>query len=241
MIEIYARKGKEKKMKKIVALLLAAVMMLSLSACGKPDIQGVYSAELDITDIIAESFDEGADMGEGMPSIREYLGTVSITMICEFNEDGTYSQYTDMQSAKRAMESFNAAAVKYLDDMVFLLLKEEIALQGQIVNSREDIEGLIGMSWDDLFVTALGTDIETAVDELFEEALPIEVFDEDLKREGKYKAEKGKLYRSDSLSESVGSGYETYELDGDTVVLTGGYNVMTIDEIVYPVTLVKVK
>ncbi|MBQ3011321.1 MAG: hypothetical protein IJD81_09040 [Oscillospiraceae bacterium] len=228
-------------MKKMISLLMALVMVFALAACGSsPDILGTYEAEIDLTDLVCDEFDKGAEItGTGI-SLSNHLTDFKIVMISQFNEDGTYSQTIDSASLERAMGNMKNAIIPVMDDFLLYTFKQEFVGYGYTINTREDVEGILNIAWDDIYSSVLGVDLNEFVDEMINE-LSADMFEDTLLLEGNYKAEDGKLFLSDGLEYNIDENvYETYEIDGDTVTITGGVNVEEEELLPYPYTMTKV-
>ena len=227
-------------MKKLIALLLAAVMMLSLTACGGPEILGTYETTVDLTSYVAESFDEGSELGGTELSLENYLNNFSITVVCEFREDGTYSQSIDSESLDASIEEMKSAVLVMMDDLLLKTFADLYKVYGYTVETKEDVEALTGMSWDDIFPTTLGMSAEEFLATLIDESIA-ESFSDTLMAEGKYIAKDGKLHMSMALDEECSEdAYETYEIEGDTVTVTGGVNIEDNELLDYPYVLTKI-
>lgn len=227
-------------MKKLIALLLAAVMMLSLTACGGPEILGTYETTIDLTSYVAESFDEGSELGGTELALENYLDNFSITVVCEFKEDGTYSQSIDPESLNASIEEMKSAVLVMMDDLLLKTFADLYKVYGYTVETKEDVEALTGMSWDDIFPTTLGMSAEEFLATLIDESIA-ESFSDTLMAEGKYIAKDGKLHMSMSLDEECSEdAYETYEIEGDTVTITGGVNIEDNELLDYPYVLTKI-
>jgi len=96
------------------------------------------------------------------------------------------------------------------------------------------------MSWDEIISTSLGMTLEEFIDQVMDELDNEFVTDEPL-AEGQYKAEGGKLYLSEGLDVEINQGaYENYEINGNTVTITGGVNIAENEYLSYPFDLVKI-
>ena len=237
-----AERGKGKKMKRIISILIIAAMSFALVGCGgaKPEILGVYETRIDLTDIIAEEFDRETGVGDIL-SIADYMDKCEIVVIHSFNEDGTYSQNVDESSVETSVENIKQAAVLFMNDLAVYIFVEQFKAIGFEVNSKEDVEALLGMSIEDAFYSSTGTDLETMVIQLVDESFDIETMASENLSSGKYKAEGGKLYMSASLDTDYNEEfYETYTIEGDVVTVDSG-NLAADQEILsYPFTMVKV-
>lgn len=227
-------------MKKILSLLMALVLVFSLAACGGPEILGTYETKIDMTDQLVTEFDEGAEISGTELSLANYLDECSLTMISVFNEDGTYSQSVDAASIDAVLENLKDAIIPLMDDLMLYSFIDQFSVLGYTIETREDVEQIVGMEWEEIFASVIGVDSEQFVSDLIDE-LSESLISEDLSKSGKYKAEDGKLYLSNAPEEEINeSAFETYVIDGDTVTITGGINIDESESLPYPFTLTKV-
>lgn len=227
-------------MKKMISLLMALVMVFTFAACGGPDILGTYEVEFDLTQLVCDEFDKGAGIDGTEMSLSNYLDDFTITMISEFNEDGTYSQYADSASLEAALDNMAAAIAPVMNDFMLYTFAEEFSAYGYNIETREDVEALLGIEWDNIFSTVLGMDMDSFISEMMTE-LSTDLFEDSMLQEGNYKAVDGKLYLSDGLEYDIDETiYETYEMDGNNVIITGSVNLEEDEYLPYPYTMVKV-
>ena len=103
------------KMKKsILALLLALVLVLSLTACGEKlekKVVGTWSTDLDMTEVFSASFGELGMDPSSLPSEK-----ISVSLLVTFNEDKTCTL-----TAEVVVESFNAYMVSLTEAMVEMM------------------------------------------------------------------------------------------------------------------------
>lgn len=193
--------------KKIVSILLIAVMLLAFAGCGKSksgdkeQFVGSWKATLDMTDVLNESLREGI----GDDEMADYfeIEKFSFDVLFTFNDDGTYSTDVDQASLDKSAEAMREGVkdglINYFEAMI-----DEMELE---------------MSVDELLELS-----KISMDDLLEEAMPPDLFDDvvkEFKLKGNWKAENGKLYTTDSLSDDVNkSGYELYEITDDGIKLS---------------------
>lgn len=233
-----------KKTKKFIALLLFAAMSFSMLGAGllsDKDFPGTYAMEFDMTEMAVALFDEGTEMGDTL-SLGDYLSEMTVMLKFEFRDDGTYRIYMDEESFIGAVGQLREAAIPFFDDMIFLLLVGMLADEGIEVHSREEIEALLDMSFEEMYMEFLGMSVEEYVDATLAEAFSFENIEQELSTEGKYKAVAGKLYTTASLDEELSYlAYEEYTLEGDTLTISGGVNVEESDLLVYPAVFTRLE
>ncbi|MCQ2354394.1 MAG: hypothetical protein MJ102_04720 [Clostridia bacterium] len=111
-----------KKIYKIMALVLVAVMLLSVCACGKEatkeskksndSIVGTWKSELDATkEIFGEFSSEFGDF--------TYDDGIMVTVCIEFNKDGTCTRFIDEKDTMKSLEKFIDALVDYVVDQAY--------------------------------------------------------------------------------------------------------------------------
>lgn len=227
-------------MKKLIALLLAAVMAFSLVGCAdKPDLLGEYEVVLDLTDQIVQEYDAAAMEATGV-SLGEYLSEFKLILRFVFNEDGTYKMTLDPNSLTVARENMETALYPLMDDTIISVFGQVAASMGGTVETKEDVEAFFDLSWDTLYMDMFGMEAEELIGSLLEESLA-SISPADFGAEGKYTAKDGKLIMSDSLDvELTEDAYETYVIEGDTVIVTGAVNLEETGVLPYPYILTKV-
>lgn len=229
-------------MKKLIALLLAAALCFSLTGCfGRPEILGTYHTEVDLYDIVVENFDKGTGLSGTEYSLENYLEEFKVCVSFTFNKDGTYSMEIKSESIATALDQLKAAVLPLMNDRIFSTFKDRFTPYGFTIESQSDIESIVGMTWDEVFSSALGKTAEEFVDTLIDESF-VAAVTTDFHSEGKFTAKKGQLRISNSLdTEPPEDRYETYEIDGDTVTITGAVNLEENIFFSYPYVLTKVE
>lgn len=156
-------------MKKLLAILLAVVMVLGLAACGsgsgdggKPTIVGTWEGKVNMGGLL------GSLLG------MEVEEEISIKMALTFAEDGTFTAEMDQDSAVEAVDA--------IVDVTIKLIEDAYAQQGQ--GSLEDALAAEGMTIADLKAQYKA---EMDMDEMFGET----------SEEGYYKYEEGKIYTAE--------------------------------------------
>ncbi|MBQ8857055.1 MAG: hypothetical protein IJ024_02800 [Lachnospiraceae bacterium] len=188
-------------MKKIISMMLTALMLLGLTGCGATDAEkmvGTWSTEINISSVIEESLE----------LYEEYFdfSDLVVVMTMTFNEDGTYSSGITEEDAQVLVDD----VMSEIESNIVKLLEDQIADQG-LSMTVDEMLAFAGMTLDDF---------TTAITEAFEQQDLVGVLVEQSASEGKYDAKDGKLYLSAGLDYEVDeSMYDTYELDGDTLTL----------------------
>lgn len=211
-------------MKRIIAAVLAAVMLLALAGCSSGSdsekLVGTWKGELD----------GGAYVTEGLTSVlgEEYANyfdfsnfTLSYTLI--FNEDQTYRMTLTEEDARKAAEDL----IVIVEDGLVKMFEDQITMYGLDMTVDELLE-MSGTTMDDLLAEF---DTSELVSQLTTETTTV----------GNYLAEDGKLYMSVSLDTQVSKlSYNEYTLSGNTLTLTSyvGTDDGALDW-VYPMILTK--
>ena len=188
-------------MKKITAFLLALVMALSLTACGSSESKQLVGTWQCVVDITAQM---DTEMSDALDS--EYASEVPMQMYLSavFNDDGTFTMSMDTEATTASFTAY----IQALRPVIVELSYQEAEKQGM---SREEYDKALAES--DLTVDGLVDSVLSAFDV---SALLGDVGSD--VTAGSYKAEKGRLYLSESGSgfkaeESVG-----YSLSGSTMM-----------------------
>lgn len=233
----------KKYAKKLLALTVFAAMCLSMMGMGllsDDEIVGTYTMEFDMTEMAVALFDEGTGMADIL-SIGDYLSEFKFNINYEFRDDLSYSISLDKDSFMEALDGFRSAAIPFVDDMIFIIVAVTFAEDGIEVSSREDIEEMLGIDYDDLYLQILGASLEDLVDELLVESFPEDAVEASFAVDGNYSAIKGRLYTSLSLEEKPNmAAYEEYTLEDGKLIITAGENIPESEIDIYPMELVRI-
>jgi len=241
-------------MKRIPALLFVFIMLFTLCACGgegeapvvkEPELLGRYETRIELRESVIEKYDNKVDAEESpdQPKVADYLAEdVSLVVISEFREDGTYCRYVDEQAYNDMMDSLTEALTLFNEDFIFFALTDSLDALGEVdfvIETKEDVEKYLGASLEDwaliLFRAPMDVFVAGEIEEIIESSAL-----ESVKAEGKYKAEGGMLWTSEGLEQEIDpKSYKIYEINGNTVKITGGNN-MRLDKLLsLPYELVK--
>ena len=209
-------------MKKIIALTLCLILVLSLCACGgKEDLSGTWKTTLDM------SAGYNAELVAVDPTMAEYLklDSFDVPLVMDLKADGTYTMTVDRDDLDAVM----AQVVEVTKNGILAYFEDILAQEGIEMDVNEALT-LMGISLDDL-VAEMTAQLES------------EEFYASMGGEGKWKASDGKFYMTDSLDAVAGVGeYNTYVLEGDTLTLDIGTE--TLDEAtaqMFPMIFTRVK
>lgn len=187
-----------KKIVKIMALFLIAAMLLCASACGGPDIEGEWKAELDFTDYINDLMSN---------EIPDYDSEVpfSIFIILELNKDGSCSLSID---EKKTANSFEAFKSELLDAAVEMMYK-----------MGED-SGMSREQFDEAMMTAYGVDAETYMRESMEQLNSDDILNKlNINEDGFYKLDGDELLISDDEDDFSDAETWKIEVKGDSLTV----------------------
>lgn len=185
-------------MKKISAFLLALVLALSLTACGSNESRQLVGTWQCVVDITAQM---DTEMSDALDS--EYASEVPMQMYLTtvFNDDGTFTMGMDTNATTVSFTAY----IQALKPVIVELSYQEAEKQGM---TREEYDKVLAES--DLTVDSLVDSVLSA----FDVSALLGGIGGDI-TSGSYKAEKGRLYLSES-----GSGFKAEESMGYT--LSGG-------------------
>jgi len=240
-------------MKKAVNLIIVAAFALSLCACGggeeapivkEPELLGRYETRMELREKFVEKYDSKIDSPDE-PLAADYLPeNVSLAVVYEFREDGTYHRYVDEQAYNEMIESLSEALTQFNEAVVLFALSDSLGALGDVdftIESKEDVEKYLGTSFDDWALISLRAPMDVFVAGEIEEVIAGSAV-EGVEAEGRYKAEDGMLWTSDGLEQEIDpKSYKIYEINENTVKITGGNN-MVLDELLpLPYELVKLE
>jgi len=245
-----------KKGKRLLALALALLMILALTACGaaKNELEGTWNAQMDMRRLLVATVDDEMDFDEfGIEpfSFGDFLEDCSVDMSFEFKNDGTYTKSVDEASVRQLREVTAKATMEFYYELMVRMLMEQLK-EYSPNGSFADVEELdafltdvLGMGLDGAIESSLGMSLEDYVEEVLGDELWDEVLD-GLRGEGKYEAKDGKLFLSDGLNYNIDPEiYDTYTLSGNTLTLTdnvGGEGISedyAYKDYLYPVSFEK--
>lgn len=184
---------------------LAVGLILALTACSSSDpkekLVGTWSGQVDVMEQVVEG------MRLTAPEIADELGMENfyIPLEMEFREDDTYTLTVDQEKLDQSVDQLIQKAV----DATMVYMEQMLKDQG-ITNMTVD-EALAQSGMDRESFTAL---MKESLGQLSSTVA------EQLKTEGQYRADKEKLYTSDSTDTKPGdSQYTPYTLDGDSMTM----------------------
>lgn len=184
---------------------LAVGLILALTGCSSSDpkekLVGTWSGQVDVMEQVVEG------MRLTAPEIADELGMENfyIPLEMEFREDDTYTLTVDQEKLDQSVDQLIQKAV----DATMVYMEQMLKDQG-ITNMTVD-EALAQSGMDRESFTAL---MKESLGQLSSTVA------EQLKTEGQYRADKEKLYTSDSTDTKPGdSQYTPYTLDGDSMTM----------------------
>lgn len=196
-----------KNVKRIGAVLLVLLMVLSMTACGggsndNAQFVGTWTWNVDIGDMMDNAMAESLGM-------EVDVGEVNVPFTFTFNEDTSFTMAVDEAGMTASME-------KLLENMKPIMV-EAIYVQGEASDmSREE--------FDKALKESTGSTVEEMVDSLMVE---INVEDlmgdmdmEEASTSGYYEAKDGKLYLFEEKGKVDASEYAVYTVEGNTITIT---------------------
>ena len=188
-----------KKVSKMLAVLLALVMALTICGCGGSDggkdLVGTWSLDYNLADMLA------GEMGE------EYadFNTPLIMSICfEFKDDKTFTMYGEP-------ESFKANFSTWLDEF--------LDFSAEMLYTEFSNQGLDKDAADAAFEETYGSSIVDYLRQTFESELDVDSLLTEMTTNGKYDTSGDKLYMSEEGQEIDKSAYDVFTISGDTLKL----------------------
>lgn len=199
-------------MKKVIALLLAVVMLCSLSACelsgaSMEDLCGTWSLELYQDAETVQTILTNLDFYEEEIALID-LNSLACIMCVQFNEDKTYSYYFDIADTKVSVRKFFEGA---MSDLYTGRASLSEAYGQDMTTMTED--GFYQF-YADLFGAAT---IDELLDSFVEFAFDYEILAETLE-EGTFRIMLKDIYKTpDGKTEEESMGFS---IDGDTLTLS---------------------
>ena len=209
--------------KTITALLLCATMLFSFTACMNEEskaLVGTWEAEFDIANYLNAAIDDEMEEYGQFFNVDELVMTLTI----EYLENGKYKMTVD---ADKFAEECAALAPEFAESFkeTHKYISDTMGIPVSVLLDEA------GKSYEEMAEDFVGT-------------LDPEAMAEALSMSGKFKADGGKLYRSNSVDEKISKdSYETYELSEDGTLIVTSYVGDDADSnpFVYPMTFEKIK
>lgn len=184
-----------KKMKKLSALLLAFVMVLSFAACGKSESNavGTWKIKLDLSDAMKE------ELGSEFADFNAVFG---FTVYFDLNKNGSFKMYVDEQEVQKDMETFMESFADYFVGYLYSVLETQGVDRE---TAQTTLETQFGMSVRDYAVKMLN------------ESMDISEMTESMTQEGVYEIKNGKIFMGiDKVDKKV---YDLITIDGDKMTI----------------------
>lgn len=190
-----------KKLTKLTVLLLALVMVLSLCACGGKDdagkaLIGTWALDCDLADAMADEL--GSDYAD-------FNAPLKLTILFDFNEDGSYKMYIEEGSFTDSFSSWMDAFIDYSVDMMYDMFEDAYGL------SKEDA--------DDLVLESYGMSMEEYMREEMSAAIDINALVREMESSGTYETKSNKLYLAEGSSKIDENYYDIFTVDGNKLTL----------------------
>jgi len=181
------------------------------SADAGDSIVGTWVYSFDVSGLLQEEIGaELAVLGDEFATLFSDLGSAVITILFEFNADGTYRMYADEDS----LYSMISNVMEHMIDAIFIIMEAMF---------EEMAEGL-GMSVDDLIAAyeeeegiAFSDIMDLAIEEMLDEMGDFNELFGDISDTGRYKVEGDRLFAA-SVGEEF-EHYEVFEISGNTLTL----------------------
>lgn len=184
-----------KRTKRFLALVMVMLLALSLCGCGNTakKLYGTWETSFDLSGIIEE------EMGDEFEGFHEEF---EITLLLEFNEDGTFKMYADEEKMSDTLDTYLESLSSFGADMIYEQLEETGMTREQV---DEYIEEQFGMSVQEYMLDELHNSIEVG-------DLAVEV-----ETEGVYEAKGKKLYMDEY--EVAPNAYDIFSVEDDTLTI----------------------
>ena len=212
-----------KRISKIVTMLLACIMLLSLVGCGKSDtgkaLYGTWSMEVDLSEELNKQ------MGDDFAG---FDGKLVIKLKFDFNEDGSFKMYADGEALKESFET-------WLDSFATFSLDVMYAQFEQMGLSKEDADELVQSQYN--------CTMEEYIRDTMASSVNVDAMAAEMTMKGIWEAKGDKLYMSEDDEIDVNR-FDIFSVSGDTLTLNlpeGAEDESDIPGLQYPYTLHKEK
>ena len=210
-------------MKKISAILLAIVMVLTFAACGKSEANavGTWSMKLDLSAAMKD------ELGSEFSDVN---APFAFTVYFDLNKDGTYKMYVDEKETQQDMEVFIEAMTDYFIEYLY----DAMEAQGiDRATAQTVLEQQFEMSVKDYALQTL------------KDSMDITELTNSMVQEGVYEIKGNKFYMGlDKIDKKV---YDLITIEGNTLTLNVAEDAAaspffngTVPGLSYPFVLTKV-
>ena len=180
-------------------LMLTMAVML-LAGCGSTDtseqLHGSWGLDYDMGTMISE------ELGD------EYAGfqsPLNVTLVFDFNEDGTYRMYADEEAFRTNWDSWMNAFITYMVDDVY---------------AQIEATGVDRATADQMIQETYGCTAEEYMRQIADSAFDVDAILAEMEQTGDYKAEGEKLFLSDPGEEISTNQYDYFEVKDDKLTLS---------------------
>lgn len=185
-----------KKMRKILSLVMIMVLALSLAGCGSntaKQLYGTWAATFDLSGMIED------ELGSDFDGFHEDF---DITLMLDFNEDGTFRMYADEEALRDTFNTYIESLASFGTNVMY----EQLEGNGY---TRDEIDSMVeeqyGMGVEEYMLSQLQSSVD--IDDLIG----------DMETTGVYKAKGNKLYMDEvAVSSNM---YDLFTVEGDTLTI----------------------
>lgn len=186
-------------LKSSIALLLIAVLVFSLTACGGNPIVGKWKYSMNFKEILEKQMESASsDQKEAYQVLADSVADISMDLILEFDDKNNVKYYIDEESANAAIDKFKEAVVDAIPKM--------FEAMGISESDLDEYLKAAGMTLDDVAKSVT-------------ESIDFGDFSE-YSGTGTYRAENGKLYTTNEGDTEDTSKYLEYTISGNTLTIT---------------------
>ena len=183
-----------KKIKKLLAVVMIMVLAMSLCGCGNTakKLYGSWEMTVDFSKEIESELNE-----------PEFHAPLDVTLVVQFNEDGTFEMYADEASTTESLNGWLEAFVDFTVEQTYVEY-EEMGM------SREEV--------DQAMMDQYGMGMKEMMDEAMADSISVEDVVAELQTSGVWEAKGDKLYMDEV--EVAADTYDNFTVEGDTLTLT---------------------
>lgn len=183
-----------KKIKKLLAVVMIMVLAMSLCGCGNTakKLYGSWEMTVDFSKEIESELNE-----------PEFHAPLDVTLVVQFNEDGTFEMYADEASTTESLNGWLEAFVDFTVEQTYVEY-EEMGM------SREEV--------DQAMMDQYGMGMKEMMDEAMADSISVEDVVAELQTSGVWEAKGDKLYMDEV--EVATDTYDNFTVEGDTLTLT---------------------
>lgn len=211
-----------KKFSKLVAVVMVLAMVFSLCGCGNPakKLYGSWGLDCDFSKMLSE------EMGE---EYADFSCAFPMTILFNFNEDGTFIMSVDKDSFSASLDKWFAEFITYNVDLMYAEFEKQ---------------GVDKATADEQIQTQFGCSIDEYMTQLIKESVDVDAMADEMAKDGTFVVKGKELFMAETGEDINSVTGNPYKVTADTLTIEMSAEEQT-EEIIpgmeYPLTLNKIQ